>query len=667
MLQMTMDHGSWALALDGAELAAHTPERPFITALRLESGTRTVFGSAREQVREIERIPLTDVAQGAAGETVFRGGDHVATVTVSETDGAARLVFNGEEGLAYELRLPAIDGEAVFGGGAQGQNVNLRGDMVSFFVNESLHLSTTPQKSFISRAIHREKPCGAAASVAPMPVFVTDRGRLILFETTAGGSARFGDSEYLFRFDRCPDALLLRRGADYPTLARILAARFPNRQYLPGWCFDGMILNLRGNANSVLEKTLAMLDTGAAVCCVWSPDWFGAVPADADQQVIWNQEIDKSLRPSLADAIGVLRDHGVRFLCSVSPCLVRNGVLYELFRKNGWLVTRQNGEVYHDKSILCSFGMIDLTNPEALAYVRDVLIGRGMLDLGVSGWMADCGAYPPPDCVLHGGDVRTLRGTWPTLWARVNREAIEAHGDDDAFFLLRGGCPGIQEYAPALWNADFRVGSALDRALPHAMTSAFSLGFSGVPIAYCGALDPHSSGARRQDAEPLIRRMEADAFNWLLPFRESIDSHGASPLDDPAVRLHAVRLSNVRRALRPYFVRIAAQAREGLPAIRPDFYKSMHFSISRDPYSYFLGDDLYVCPVLRRKADRRRVFLPRGVWVHLWSGKVYTGGERYDVPAPPGEIPVFYRADSESIELFREAGAKYNLLSWEGK
>jgi len=289
-----------------------------------------------------------------------------------------------------------------------------------------------------------------------------------------------------------------------------------------------------------------------------------------------------------------------------------------------------------------------------------------MLDLGVSGWVADCGAHPPPDCVLAGGDARTLRGAWPKLWARVNREAIKARGSD-AFFLLRGGCLGIQEYAPALWNTEFSAASTLDRAMPRVMTAAFSLGFSGVPAAYCGALASSFSGTRRQDPELLVRRMEADTFNWLLLFRESIDSCGASPLDDPVVRRHAVRLSNARRALWPYFAKMASQARQGLPAIRPDFYESMSLSASRDPYSYFLGDDLYVCPVCRRKTDRRRVYLPRGVWVHLWSGKVYAGGERYDVPAPLGEIPVFYRTSSESIELLREVGAKYNLLSHAGK
>ena len=123
-----------------------------------------------------------------------------------------------------------------------------------------------------------------------------------------------------------------------------------------------------------------------------------------------------------------------------------------------------------------------------------------------------------------------------------------------------------------------------------------------------------------------------------------------------------MRLSNVHKALLPYIERCIADAQSGIPTMRPDFYDAVDYSESRDPYSYFFGPDLYVCPVIRRMASNRKVHLPKGMWVHFWSGKLYTGGEAHIVPAPLGEIPVFYRVRSDYIELFRETGAKYNLL-----
>ena len=59
--------------------------------------------------------------------------------------------------------------------------------------------------------------------------------------------------------------------------------------------------------------------------------------------------------------------------------------------------------------------------------------------------------------------------------------------------------------------------------------------------------------------------------------------------------------------------------------------------------------------MIKKGARKRRVFLPEGEWVHLWSGKRYRGERRHTVDAPLGQIPVFYRRDGAYAELFREA------------
>ena len=79
---------------------------------------------------------------------------------------------------------------------------------------------------------------------------------------------------------------------------------------------------------------------------------------------------------------------------------------------------------------------------------------------------------------------------------------------------------------------------------------------------------------------------------------------------------------------------------------------------SRDAYAYFLGDELFVCPVIRRGAKKRRVELPKGDWVHFWTGKEYKGGRAYTVPAPLGRLPVFYRRNGAFAEVFRTAAGR---------
>ena len=56
-------------------------------------------------------------------------------------------------------------------------------------------------------------------------------------------------------------------------------------------------------------------------------------------------------------------------------------------------------------------------------------------------------------------------------------------------------------------------------------------------------------------------------------------------------------------------------------------------------------------PVVEEGAETRTLYLPQDAWIHLWSGKAYTGGE-VTVFAPIGEPPVFYRAGSADAALF---------------
>ena len=96
--------------------------------------------------------------------------------------------------------------------------------------------------------------------------------------------------------------------------------------------------------------------------------------------------------------------------------------------------------------------------------------------------------------------------------------------------------------------------------------------------------------------------------------------------------------------------------------MRPDFWEKMSYSESREPYAYFLGNDLFVAPVIERGVTSRMVRLPEGKWVHLWTGKHFPGNNTCMVDAPFGRIPVFYREGSEYTNIFREAAKESVLL-----
>ena len=643
--------GTWTLNLAGESAVLHSVSTPFVTALRREKRYTESHGTFRETVEEVERVPLTEVC--AEGEALrFFAGEHSLRLRLRDIRGGVQLLLQGEEGWAYEFCLCAREGEAVFGGGEQYRQTNLRGEKVFNFVSEHIKAGTIVEKALLPRALYREKKHSSIGSYSPMPVFVTDTGRLIRFETTADGWAEFGEDCYRFLFERCPESLSLLRAESYEELMLLREKLCPNRQYLPDWCLDGMILGVQGGTEKILEKTFAMLDAGAAVSGVWSQDWCGCNRTVMGYQVWWNWEADEKLYPDLKGAIRKLNARGVRFLAYINPYLVKGGRLYEYCRQRGYLITKKDGSIYHIKSTTFDAGMLDLTNPEAVRYTKDVLIKRNMLDLGVSGWMADFGEYLPLDCVLHDGEAAKLHNQWPVLWARLNREAIEEYGAKDAFFFTRSGYEGIQTYAPAMWNGDQHTDTTRDYGMPCVLPASFSLGFSGVPMVHCDIGGFFSFGKLRRDGELFTRWMEMCCFSLLMRSHESIRPWANAQFDAEGVTDHTVRLTTLHRALKPYLSTLVADASRGIPAIRPDFWEAMDYGKSRDMYAYFLGSELFVCPVFRKGAKKRRVCLPEGEWVHLWTGERYAGGKGYTLPAPLGRPPVFYRVGGEHEALF---------------
>ena len=274
MLRSQVSKSAWTLSVGGLPFVSHTPGAPFAVALRREKTYESDRGTVKEHVVEAERIPLTDVAETAEG-VILSGGGHALRVEVVPCDGGAELLFTGEGGWAYAFALAALDGEAVFGGGEQYRQTNLRGEQVVNFVSEHIKAATILEKALLPRFLYKEKSHSAIGSYAPMPVFVTDSGRMFLFSTGADGFAEFGEEAYRFSFDACPESLTLWQADSYAELSALLTKKLPNRQYLPDWCREGMILGVQGGTETVLKKAFAMLDAGAAVSGVWSQDWSG--------------------------------------------------------------------------------------------------------------------------------------------------------------------------------------------------------------------------------------------------------------------------------------------------------------------------------------------------------------------------------------------------------
>lgn len=651
MLKTEFDGKTLKISVDGFRLLS----TPFVSAIKLEKTYNMRRGSVRESVVELEHARLKNVERINGNTFRMYGDGHSLTMKIEERGLGCELFFEGEEGWAYEFKIPAMAGEAVFGGGEQYRRTNLRGERVMNFVSEHITARTLFEKVILPDNRYREKEAESIGSYSPMPVFVTDRGRLFYFDTPSDGISKFGINNYRMRFDSCPRSMMLLHADAYDTLMRALAEKNPPRMYLPDWCLDGMIIAVQGGTERVVSKVRRMLNAGAKICAVWSQDWCGENRTVMGKQVWWNYEYDRELYHDLPEAIKELESMGVRFLAYVNPYLVKGSRLYNECAEKGLLIKSRDGSIVHMKSTTFDAGMLDLTDPEAVRFIKDVLIRQNMLDIGIKGWMADFGEYLPTDCVLHSGDPSELHNMWPVLWAKINREAVDEYGDKDVMFFTRSGYLGEQKYAPVMWNGDQHTDLTKDYGMPCVMPASFSLGFSGVPLVHSDIGGFFSVARLKRNDELFIRWMEMNTFSPLMRSHESIRPWANSQFDAPAVLPHTVRLTGIHAALRPYIEQCLKKAEEGIPVMKPDFWNAVDYRQSRDEYSYFFGDDIYVCPVIEKNAKERTVHLPEGSWEGFWDGQPYRGGSKYTVEAPLGRIPVFYRTESAFKELFRRA------------
>jgi alpha-glucosidase len=82
-------------------------------------------------------------------------------------------------------------------------------------------------------------------------------------------------------------------------------------------------------------------------------------------------------------------------------------------------------------------------------------------------------------------------------------------------------------------------------------------------------------------------------------------------------------------------------------------------------HQFMVGPDLMVAPVLDPDQRTVEVYLPAGLWVHLWSGEEYGSAERgvYEtVQAPTGKPAVFFREGSEAGGPMAEELERRGLL-----
>ncbi|EKC2615371.1 alpha-glucosidase [Salmonella enterica] len=610
-----------------------------------------------------EKIALTEatVSELPDGWLVqfSRGATISATLRIS-ADEAGRLKLDLQNDDLHHnriwLRLAANPDDHIYGCGEQFSYFDLRGKPFPLWTSEQ-GVGRNKTSYVTWQADCKENAGGDYYwTFFPQPTFVSTQKYYCHVDNSCYMNFDFSAPEYhelalwegktTLRFE-CADT--------YIDLLEKLTALLGRQPELPDWVYDGVTLGIQGGTEVCQQKLDTMRNAGVKVNGIWAQDWSGIRMTSFGKHVMWNWKWNSDSYPQLDSRIKQWKEEGIQFLSYINPYVASDKDLCAEAAKHGYLAKDAAGGDYLVEFGEFYGGVVDLTNPEAYDWFKDV-IKKNMIALGCSGWMADFGEYLPTDTYLHNGvSAEIMHNAWPALWAKCNYEALQETGKlGEILFFMRAGYTGSQKYSTMMWAGDQNVDWSLDDGLASVVPAALSLAMTGHGLHHSDIGGYTTLFDMKRSKELLLRWCDFSAFTPMMRTHEGNRPGDNWQFDGDAETIaHFARMTTIFTTLKPYLkLAVAQNAATGLPVMRPLF---LHYENDTTTYTlkyqYLLGQDLLVAPVHEQGRRDWTLYLPEDLWVNIWTGEAHHGGE-ITVDAPIGKPPVFYRAKSEWASLF---------------
>eukprot|EP00602_Paraphysomonas_sp_CaronLab_P004374 CAMPEP_0185032268 /NCGR_PEP_ID=MMETSP1103-20130426/20220_1 /TAXON_ID=36769 /ORGANISM="Paraphysomonas bandaiensis, Strain Caron Lab Isolate" /LENGTH=825 /DNA_ID=CAMNT_0027568097 /DNA_START=78 /DNA_END=2555 /DNA_ORIENTATION=- len=518
-----------------------------------------------------------------------------------------------------------------------------------------------------------------STTYAPKPLYITNFNRSLVLENT----------ETMFFDLRDDDSVVIEvwgtsmhgriiDGDSWLDIVEEITCVTGRMPVPPAWTQQGAVVGLEGGTEEVKKHMDQLIQFGVPLTGVWIQDWVGLRHAYDGDRLVWNWELDTDYYYGWNDLLEEWKKSDVRVLTYVnpffsSPVNISSGYRHNYYEEGvskGYFVHDQYGDSYVLHSGSIDFCMVDLSNPDARIWMKDILKNEMIRKSGSSGWMADFGEYLPFDAVLFSGeDAASYHNRYPEEWAKVNEEAIaEASMSDEVLYFMRSAHVKSPGHTAMYWVGDQLVSWDGCDGLKTVVTSCLSSGLGGHTLTHSdiGGYTIEAKGpvGYTRSIELLLRWIELSAFGAAL-FRSHIGSStapfNAQVYDNDITMRHFAVFADIFRLLSSYRGELFRLAHEkGYPLIRP---MAMHYPWDSKSWSvkeqFLFGEDFLVAPVMDKGAADRystkvKVLIPsHSKWVHLWTGKVVEGGDNgrfISVVAPIGQIPVFYKEGSKAGE-----------------
>ncbi|HLO32593.1 MAG TPA: glycoside hydrolase family 31 protein [Anaerolineales bacterium] len=387
-------------------------------------------------------------------------------------------------------------------------------------------------------------------------------------------------------------------------------------------------------------------------------------------------KFDPACWPDPAGMVRELEAMGVKLMVSVWPTVSPSSENYEGMKDRGLLVNNEFGvdaqHVFVDNGVTgpAYFAYYDATNPEARHFIWDT-IKKNYYDQGVKlFWLdndePDVNPWHPENLRFFLGNGVEVANIYPLLHQQAFYEGLSSAGETEILTLSRSGWAGSQRFASVIWSGD--VASTFE-SLQAQVRAGLNASMSGIAWWTTDIGGFHGGNiATDYFRELVVRWFQYGLFcpilrlhGYRLPLTGPMPGSGAdNELWSFGEEVYKIlqNLLFLRERLRPYIhelMQIASQ--HSLPPMRPLFVDFPNDPVCESIEDQFMfGSEVLVAPVLSEGARERRAYLPENAeWLDAWNGQTYRGGQWIDIPAPLETIPVFLKAGSWLIEVFRPA------------
>jgi sulfoquinovosidase len=651
-----------------AEVYASPPGRAFVTAARGEGTIAGPYGVLRVADRWDHRFEV----QTVDGADVDADGRLVISGTLADEEGAERLdyqVFIGVEapsatlsmtmrvlGEVDRVSLVAARGldERVLGLGAQFTDADLRGRAYPIVARRP-GVGRGGQPVSLGLDLLAGTAGSADTTPAPLPFLVTSvpRSMWVVDADVVVVDLRGQQSTVVTAWG---DRMEVRAGVGRQPEDHVSAhARATGlMRSLPAWVDDGVVVGSSGPRDQVRQDVVALRDAGVPIAALWLADRGVEQPSAPGH-------LPRAVSAGAADGAdaelrAVLDDLDVRLLATAVPALVPGDVRYDEAAEQGFLLQHPDGGPYVQDHGGGAAVLVDLLDPDARDWYADVL-AEDVLVPGVSGFAAELGDTMPVDGVSVVPDAS--RADYPTAWAVTTRLALQRAGlADEGLVWHTAAGPGTAGEVQLVAAGQQLVDLSPADGLPSAVDGMLAGGLSGLArshldigghttIALPGLLPDVS-----RTAETHMRSAEVAAFTALMRTQPGNRPDLGVQATDPAIADHLADMASLHRALADERQRLeSAVVLMGVPLVRhPLLVVPEQPEIVDQQRVFFLGEDLFVAPVVQAGQTTQAVRLPVGRWVHIWSGDVVdvdrAGEGAVTVDAPIGQPPAWARDGS---------------------